>query len=236
MDKPVDDVDKSLRNLKGKSVLGIFAKQPVPGQVKTRLCPPLSHLEAAGLCQCTLQETIARMRGHREFDLVICFTGERGWFEANFPGVPLLQQRGEDLGARMSASISGLLAQGCRRVVLIGSDIPDLPVTLVEEAFLQLQRAEVVLVPADDGGYVLVGQTMNRPELFAAIPWSSAEVLPETLRRIEALGIEAVLLPGWEDLDDLDALQRFLTRSPQSQTAAYLRQHLARHFTTPERT
>jgi len=229
----VEDVDKSLRDHDGKSVLGIYAKQPLPGQVKTRLCPPLSPSEAAGLYQCALQETVTRMQGCEAFELVICYAGERSWFAEAFPDVQLLPQRGEDLGVRMADSFSQLFQQGYRQVVLIGSDSPDLPLQLVEQAFRKLRQTDVVLAPAEDGGYVLIGKSKFLPELFSAIRWSSAEVLPETLRRIEKLGIKAFLLPGWEDLDDLAALGRLLRRSPQSRTADYLRRQLAQHFPAP---
>jgi rSAM/selenodomain-associated transferase 1 len=230
VDKSVENVDKPSRTAEKISVLGIYAKQPLPGQVKTRLCPPLSPLQAAGLYHCALQETVARMREHGTFELVLCYAGERSWFEGAFPSVRLLPQRGADLGARMADSFASLLGQGYRQAVLIGSDAPDLPLPLVEEAFRQLRQVEVVLAPAADGGYVLIGKAVSRPELFEAIRWSSPEVLPETLRRITDFGLKARLLPGWEDLDDLAALGRLLQRSPHSRTAGYLRRELAEHF------
>lgn len=229
----MEGVDKSIWGSGNKAVLGIYAKQPLPGQVKTRFCPPLSPQQAADLYQCALQEIVARMRGHQDFSLVICYTGERSWFERNFPGVPLLPQLGADLGARMSDSFFSFFRQGFQQVVLIGSDIPDLPLELVRQAFAALQHAEVALAPADDGGYVLIGKAVYRPELFAEIRWGSAEVLSQTLKRIESAGIRTQLLPGWEDLDDLEALRKLLRRSPHSRTADYLRCQLAGHF--PER-
>ncbi len=211
------------------AVLGIYAKQPLPGLVKTRLCPPLTKTEAAELYLCSLRETVQRMQ-RGSFELVICYAGERQWFTETFPGITLSAQRGVDLGARMADSLNSFLHQGYRQAVLIGSDSPDLPLELVEQAFVKLQQFEVVLAPARDGGYVLIGEAIHRPELFATIQWSTAEVLPETLRRIEAQGIAAKQLPGWEDLDDLEALQRFLQRSPETSTASYLRQQLAHCF------
>ena len=230
MDKSVDGVDKSLRAFTRESVLGVYAKQPLPGRVKTRLCPPLTPVEAAGLYDCALRETVARLRAQQSFDLALCYAGDPDWFAAVFPDLPLLPQRGEDLGARMRDSFECLFRLGYRQVVLVGSDTPDLPLALVEEAFACLQQAEVVLAPARDGGYVLIGKTESRPELFEAMRWSSPEVLPETLRRLELLGCRAALLPDWEDLDDLPALERLLRRSPQSRTAAYLCRQLAHHF------
>jgi rSAM/selenodomain-associated transferase 1 len=225
----VEEVDKSPEKTPEISVLGIYAKQPRPGQVKTRLCPPLTHNEATELYRCCLVETIERMQPGN-FALVICYAGERQWFAETFPGVELIPQRGAELGARMDDSLRSLLQQGYRQAVLIGSDAPDLPLTLVEQAFRELQQHEVVLAPAGDGGYVLIGASMHRPELFTAMPWSTSEVLPETLRRIQTHGIKAKQLPGWDDLDDLAALRRFLQRSPTTATARHLQQQLAHCF------
>ncbi|HEY5674181.1 MAG TPA: TIGR04282 family arsenosugar biosynthesis glycosyltransferase [Malonomonas sp.] len=225
----MEDVDNSNKKTPKTAILGIYAKQPLPGQVKTRLCPPLSTHAAAELYRCCLLETVQRMQAGG-FDLVICYAGERQWFAETFPGISLSAQNGADLGARMANSLSGFLQQGYQQAVLIGSDAPDLPLQLVKQAFIELQQAEVVLAPADDGGYVLIGESAHRPELFKAIEWSTDAVLPETLKRIKACGIAASLLPGWDDLDDLDALKRFLLRSPQSATARYLQQHLAPHL------
>jgi glycosyltransferase A (GT-A) superfamily protein (DUF2064 family) len=122
------------------------------------------------------------------------------------------------------------LQQGYQRALLIGSDAPDLPLGLVEQAIIALRQSEVVLVPATDGGYVLIGESNHHPELFRAIPWSSGEVLATTLERVAQHGIRAVTLGSWEDLDDLPSLARLLQRSPRSKVAVHLRQHLGRLF------
>lgn len=210
------------------SILGIFAKQPIPGQCKTRLCPPLSETESAAFYQCSLQETVVRMQQLTGCALAICYVGDRGWFEQQFPGLPLYPQKGADLGARMANALATFLSQGFSQAVLIGSDAPDLPLELVEQAFGELGPAEVVLSPAGDGGYVLIGESVHHPELFPEIKWSTAEVLPETQRRIAEHGIKSYELPGWDDIDDVHSLREFLNRSPQAATAGYLRQHLSK--------
>ena len=230
----MEEVDNLTREPRKNAVLGIYAKQPIPGQCKTRLCPPLSATEAADLYHCFLRETVSRMQAGNDYDLVICYAGQRSWFEQAFPGLQLVPQQGADLGARMAASLCGFLQQGYQQAVLIGSDAPDLPLELVEQAFVALQQAEVVLAAATDGGYVLIGESTHRPELFSAIEWSTDRVLAETLRRIEQHGIKAVELDSWEDLDDLQSLCKLLHRSPETKTAAYLRQQLAQHLSTIE--
>ena len=229
VDNPATIVDKPVEKKPTSAVLGIYAKQPLPGQVKTRLCPPLTPAEAAELYHCALLETVQRMQ-LGSFELVICYAGERQWFADNFADVTLMPQRGADLGARMADSLKAFLQQGYQQAVLIGSDSPDLPLALVEQAFVALQRTEVVFAPASDGGYVLIGEATHHPQLFAAMPWSTGEVVSDTLQRINLHQIKAEQLPGWEDLDDLHALQRLLHRSPESTTARYLQQQLAEYF------
>jgi len=226
----VDSVDNSERENGKTAILGIFAKQPVAGHCKTRLSPPLTLSEAAELYACSLRETVARMQAGEGYALVICYAGERSWFEQAFPGVALVAQRGNNLGERMATALEGFLHQGYQQAVLIGSDAPDLPLKMVEQAFAALGQSELAIVPASDGGYVLIGEAKHHRQLFEGIAWSTAEVLPETLRRIEQQQISATILAGWDDLDDLPSLEKFLRRSPQAKTAAYLRRQLARLF------
>lgn len=222
----MDDVDNFRQKTEKKSILGIYAKQPLPGRVKTRLCPPLSHDQAAVLYECSLRETVARMQ-QLDCALVLCYAGDRDWFQRAFPGLALQPQLPVDLGGRMAASLGSFLQQGYRQAVLIGSDTPDLPLALVEQAFGALEQAEVVLAPAHDGGYVLIGEAVHRPELFTEIAWSTGAVLAETLRRLKQQQISYRQLDSWEDLDDMPSLQRLLQRSPAAATAGCLRELLA---------
>jgi len=224
----VDTVDNKPQKTEKTAILGVFAKQPVPGQCKTRLCPPLSLSEAAQFYRCCLRETVARLQcSDGSYELAICYAGERAWFEREFPGVLLVPQQGADLGARMATALSDFLQQGYRQAVLVGSDAPDLPQTLVEQAFTTLRRADVVLAPAADGGYLLIGESIHQPDLFRDIAWSTDQVFSATWQRIEQRNISAVQLTGWEDLDGLPSLRRFVRRSPETASARYLREHLA---------
>jgi len=207
-------------------VLGILAKPPIPGQVKTRLVPPLTHREAAELYRVSLTETVARMDRGR-FALVLFHAGPAEFFRATFPDLPLRPQGEGDLGQRMAAALDVLLARGHTAAALIGSDSPDLPAAQVEDAFAALEQAEVVTVPATDGGYVLIGVRRRRPELFRDMPWSTAKVLAATRRRAADLAIAYRELGGWADVDDIDDLRRLLARSPDSATARFTLTHLA---------
>jgi len=235
VDKSVETVDnpRTIANLAPwtegtKVVLGIFAKEPVAGRVKTRLCPPLSAAEAAALYRSCLEETVATMGG-AGFDLVLFFDGDADYFRRAFPGVRLIPQGEGDLGARMERALRSLLASGCGAAALIGSDTPDLPVALVEEAFVALRQADVVVAPARDGGYVLVGERRHVPEIFHDIPWSTAGVLAATRQRAAELDVDFREIDGWEDLDNIPSLRRLLVRSPGSTAARHAAGLLARH-------
>jgi len=148
----------------------------------------------------------------------------RGWAELELaiaPGseaAPLLralaagggwrceEQRGKTLGDRMRGRLTAAVAGG-KSVVLVGSDSPDLPVGRVSQAFLALERASVVLGPATDGGYYLIGCRGSVPDVFGDdIPWGSPGVLKETLSRLDGSGTAAALLEPWPDVDDWQGL------------------------------
>jgi rSAM/selenodomain-associated transferase 1 len=212
-----------------KAVLGIFAKEPVAGRVKTRLCPPLSAAEAAALYRRCLEETVATMAG-AGFALVLFFDGDADYFRRAFPGLRCIPQGEGDLGVRMERALRVLLAEGSEAAALIGSDTPDLPVAQVVEAFVALRQVDVVVAPAADGGYVLVGERRHVPELFYDIPWSTAGVLAATRRRAAELEVDFREVDGWEDVDDIASLRRLVARSPGSRTAQYLRAQLSRYL------
>lgn len=211
-----------------KADLGVFAKEPVAGRVKTRLCPPLSAAEAAGFYRVCLEETVATMGG-AGFDLVLFYDGADDYFHRAFPGLRCIPQGAGDLGERMERALRALLASGSGAAALIGSDTPDLPAALVAEAFTALRQADVVVAPARDGGYVLVGERRHVPELFRDIPWSTAGVLAATRRRAAELKVDCREVGGWEDVDDLPSLQRLLLRSPGSTAARHAAGLLAQY-------
>ncbi len=207
-------------------ILGIFAKQPVAGRVKTRLCPPLSPQQAARLyCTC-LQETVAAM-AKAPAERVLFFAGERTYFAETFPGLRLIPQSDGDLGRRLDRAFAQLFEEGCQAAALIGSDSPDLPIPLVANAFAVLNKVDLAVAPARDGGYVLIGQSNHSPELFRDMPWSSADLWPATRQRAEQLSLSCRELDTWEDLDDLASLQHLCQRCPASPTAQLARQILA---------
>lgn len=192
--------------------IAIMAKAPRAGQVKTRLCPPLTSEQAAALYGCFLADKIAQIRTLRAARPAIAFTpeDERKAFEALAPGFLLVPQRGPDLGSRLLGSLTELLRDGAAAAVAVDSDTPTLPTAFLQQAIDRLVtgRTDVVLGPTEDGGYYLIGMRRAHPELFSGIPWSTPRVLSETLIRARAAGLDTACLPPWFDVDTPDDLQR----------------------------
>ena len=200
----------------------IFAKAPVPGQVKTRLSPALTADEAATLHGSFVLDTLERTKAAvGKFKLPIdrflaCAPSSSHVFfrimEARH-GVTLLDQQGDDLGARMHHTFDSLFAQGYQRVCLVGTDVPSLPLTHYRDAVESLARHDLVIGPAKDGGYYLIGLTRPCPDLFTDIPWSTDRVRAITQQKAAATGLKTALLPAWSDVDTLDDLQALIDES-----------------------
>jgi rSAM/selenodomain-associated transferase 1 len=200
------------------ALLIIFAKEPRPGQVKTRLSPPLSPEEAAQLYHSFIEDILEEMARVPEVRLAVAFSppGAQVFFRGLAPpGTTLFPQEGADLGKRMARAFARGFAAGFGPVMLRGSDVPDLPAAVVSEAkeVLAAGQAQVVLGPATDGGYHLVGLTEPQPRLFQGPAWSSSTVLTDTLRLARQLGLRVHLLPPWADIDTYDNLGTFLQRA-----------------------
>jgi rSAM/selenodomain-associated transferase 1 len=200
------------------ALLIIFAKEPRPGQVKTRLSPPLSPKEAAQLYHSFLLDILEEMARVPEVRLAMGFSppGAQVIFRGLAPpGTDLFPQEGADLGERMARAFARGFAAGFGPVMLRGSDVPDLPAAVVLEAreVLAAGRAQVVLGPCPDGGYYLVGLNEPQPLLFQGPAWSSSTVMAETLRLARRLNLRVHLLPTWPDIDTYDNLRTFLHRA-----------------------
>jgi len=185
--------------------LCIMAKAPEPGQVKTRLCPPLSPEDAAELYRCFLVDKIAQAREVTGAELALAYAPAlaAALFEALAPGFTLLAQRGADLTARIVAVCDELFRIGYDAAILIDSDTPTLPTERLESAVAVMSHGahDLVLGPSEDGGYYLIGLRRPHPGLFEGMRWSTPTVLEETLRRARALGLSSARLPAWYDVD-----------------------------------
>jgi len=210
----------------------IMAKAPYPGQVKTRLCPPLTPWQAAALCRAFLCDKIAQVRSLTGARPVIAYTPAAGenFFADVAPDFTLLAQQGTDLGDRLIHSLGYFLNLGCPGVMAIDSDTPTLPTHYLQQAIALLAQpdVDVVLGPSDDGGYYLIGVRAMHRELFVDMPWSTSAVLPETVQRAEALGLRVARLPTWFDVDTPQDLARL--RTALSQTVSEEPRHTRQFF------
>lgn len=190
-----------------------FAKAPVPGQVKTRLGAVLSEQHCADLHRALVEHVFwCQWRG-RVARQELWYSSPHPFFDglAEQTGVTLCHQGSGDLGERMSSAFSDRLADYAS-VVLIGSDCPALDASYVRAAFDALSDVPVVLGPARDGGYVLLGLRSHLPALFTEMPWGSERVLDETRRRLRAAGYswrELSTLPDIDRPEDLSHLQSY---------------------------
>jgi len=195
----------------GRQALIIFAKAPEPGQVKTRLSPPLTSDQAARLHQAFVLDAVraAQPLGGVVHWLSCAPSTTHPFFRAlsrRFR-LRLLTQTGETLGERMASALRQALDAGATRVALIGTDVPTLPASILRDAFRLLRSSDVVLGPACDGGYYLVGVSRRVPPIFDGIPWGRSMVLEATLAEINRLGLRCRLLPFWYDVDTMPSLR-----------------------------
>jgi uncharacterized protein len=161
-----------------RRALVVIAKEPVPGAVKTRLAPLVGDDGAARVAAAMLADTVAVMT-QVEAEPWVCFAppDARGRMARLAPGCGLLAQVQGDLGDRLAACFATLLGGGAERVVIVAADTPQVPRATYEAAFALLDQAEVVLGPAEDGGYYLVGAKAALPELFVGVPMGTEVVL-----------------------------------------------------------
>ena len=199
-----------------KAGVGIFMKEPAPGQVKTRLLGSLSGKDAARLYEAFLQDTVEKVRHLPCHARCLAYWPEeaREYAEGLAPhGFLLRAQEGKDLGERLISFFDWYLAHGIERAVVIGSDSPTLPGGLIEEALEALYDVPAVLGPCYDGGYYLIGLSRPAPEAFQGIEWSSERVFAQTMHGLRSAGMTFHVLDPWYDVDTPGSL-------------AFLRQHV----------
>ncbi|MGZ4979351.1 MAG: TIGR04282 family arsenosugar biosynthesis glycosyltransferase [Methylobacter sp.] len=207
------------------AALMIFCKAPIPGLVKTRLFPELTAEQAAEL---HIELSIKTLQRATESNLcpmqLWCSpTTEHDFFaslQATYP-ITLEQQQGSNLGERMHLAFCSALA-GYSHALLMGCDCPSLTAQDLEQALTALtQENDVVLAPAEDGGYVLIGLNKPHPELFDDMPWGTARVLDQTRSRIEHYQLSYYELSEQWDLDTPEDLRRYRTLYSITKTANF---------------
>ena len=201
--------------------VAIFARVPTHGRVKTRLAAGVGADAALRTYEALLASTLRELAPDRgTFEPEIWVDGAvdafAGWQRRNAAIIqrelrfPLVAQCEGDLGQRMARAFD----QGVN--VLVGTDIPEMTASYVEEAVAALRIADLVLGPTEDGGYCLIGMNSPRPELFEGIPWGTADVLAATLYAASTLRVE--ILDAMWDVDDAEDLKRWQTAQARNPT------------------
>ncbi|HAV26359.1 MAG TPA: glycosyltransferase [Bacteroidetes bacterium] len=187
-----------------KELLIVFVKNIKLGKVKTRLAKTIGD-DAAFEVYKKLVAITEKATANVEVDKRIYFSDVI--IESKWEGVPTCVQEGADLGERMQNAFNAAFADGYAKVILIGSDLPDMKEEILEEAFLSLEKSEVVLGPAEDGGYYLLGMQKDYNFIFEAMPWSKSNLLQITKAKLDAHQVGYSLLKTLNDIDNEDDLK-----------------------------
>jgi len=195
------------------SAILIFSKPPVAGQVNTRLVPYISAEQAAHLHEELTHNRLRMCTTAKLCDVQLwCNPDTRHPFFTECRqryGVQLQAQSGNNLGERMSAALKTMLGQ-YKKIIIIGTDAPALDIDSIEAVINELERRDIVLVPAEDGGYVLLAASTYHEDLLVDVPWGTETVLASTVRNIENLGLTYNLLGQCWDVDRPEDLERYM--------------------------
>jgi glycosyltransferase A (GT-A) superfamily protein (DUF2064 family) len=210
----------------GACAIGVMAKAPRPGFSKTRLCPPLLPGQAAALSAAFLRDITENIALAGRYAPIVGYVayapgGHEALFDGHLAagtgllladGSPLMPPDVQGFGRCLLHAILAMLARGHRSAVVLNSDSPTLPTAVLVRTAVALAAEDnrVVLGPADDGGYYLLGMNAAHAHLFADIAWSTDSVAESTRLRAAQLGLDLVELPAWYDVDDHAALIRLL--------------------------
>ncbi len=205
-----------------KMCVTVFAKNPVPNQVKTRLVPTLSPEQAATLYTAFLTDWCEIIKKLSDVDLIVAYTPPEAESDLRVligEGPIYIAQTGTGLGNRLASATQWAAEHRYTKILLVGSDSPTLPISYISQALTQLDWRDVVIGPSTDGGYYLIGfsaanVTTTVPLVFEDIPWSTADVFQQTMTRIRSAKASVGLLPPWYDIDtveDLDFLYAHLS-------------------------
>lgn len=192
-----------------RAALGVFFRTPEMGRCKSRLAVTLGEEQAFDIYKAMLSATFDKLRNLMGIDVLGFYDGLKPFGLPLNPIVEFFPQQGETLGERMHKALKLMLGFKYHKAALIGSDIPDLPVQYIHDAFDHLDLNDLVLGPTEDGGYYLIGMKRPLSFLFDGMWWGDDRVLGETIKRAENQNISYALLPQWYDIDDLEGLGRW---------------------------
>ena len=191
----------------------VFVKAPRPGLVKTRLAAAIGKESAVAAYRTLVEATLNRLATFDGVELRFAPDDSRAEMEPWLQrGWSLAPQGAGELGERMARAFGENFVAGCSRAVIVGSDCPDIEAADVRAAWRELETHDVVVGPATDGGYWLIGLRAPQPELFRGVAWSSDQVLAQTLQRAKQLGLRVQLLRILSDVDTLEDWEEFRCR------------------------
>ncbi|OQW97999.1 MAG: hypothetical protein BWK74_05545 [Desulfobacteraceae bacterium A6] len=204
-----------------KDLLVVFAREPVPGLVKTRLAKDVGIAAAAALYDLMLRHVVNSVISP-QYDIVFSKTPESGGacFESIAPGAIVRDQPEGDIGEKMSGVFRAEFARGYKRICIIGTDCPGISSSGILRAFELLGNIELVLGPSSDGGYHLIGMSVFHQELFEGIAWGTDEVLSGTLGIARSLGIDYGCLEVRTDIDKIADLEAYMSKNPGTELAS----------------
>jgi len=212
----------------------LFIRTPEKGRVKSRLATDLGDEMAVVIYKSFILDILAMLRnGPYPFTLCVHPPDSRealvDWFG---PALTCVPQEGNDLGEKMKNAFVRSFSGQTERAVLIGSDIPDLPMAIIDEAFVALDTCDAVIGPTSDGGYYLVGFRRDSflPGVFEGIPWGTESVYEKTLGLFHGAGYRVHVLPEWHDIDTAGDLKSLFARNEhsafrESRTMSFIREN-----------
>jgi rSAM/selenodomain-associated transferase 1 len=219
------------RTYKDKCVL-VFIKAPIKGEVKTRLSKDMPAGVVLDLYKNFVKDILENVKAEGRRLIIYCYPGKevsriRKWLGERYTLKP---QTGKDLGERMAGAFSYAFSKGYQKALLIGTDFPDLPGSIIDQAFNGLVAHDAIVGPARDGGYYLIGFRADTfyPDVFIDIPWDTDRVFGKTMRKLKSAGYKIHVLPEWTDIDDYRDLENFIKtnrkgKSIATHTLRYLR-------------
>ncbi len=205
-----------------KDCLIVFAKEPQAGKVKTRLQGKLSQEDCAQLYKAFLQDTLELARAVPCEEKMLAYESliEPKFLKAIAKDeFVFYKQRGTDLGQRLDNAFKFAKGRHNDKILIIGSDTPNLPVDYIKEAYVRLDKNDLVLGPSEDGGFYLIGFTQPCADLFSGVQWSADKVFEKTVSNAKNSGKKVAALKEWYDIDDaagLAKLKRDLKKNKNS--------------------
>ena len=185
-------IQELLQESENRNAIIIFTREPAAGCTKTRLMPYLTGKQCADLHECFIKD-IYREVLKADADIIAVYTGgEPKRLKSIFgESIPLIEQRGTDIGERMENAVSDVLEMGYNRVVLMGTDIPEIRHETLDDALLMLDEADIVICPTEDGGYYLIGMKEAHHEAFDVSLYGVSSVFEETVESLKKAGLSA---------------------------------------------